>query len=181
MQNISIFCSKSTVRPELSMVYVYKDTTQQDKLYAVATDSFRLAEVLLPDTINGIPIPQTYYTPKEWSNLCSMVNKKKPDITTIANFLKGKEATKEQYKDLNYPSYRTIIPKDDTLTSLDLSTSDIKANKDYLMDFIKLMPSESFNAISLSNIKQEKNKPTNPITYKAPDSTITLLLMPIMK
>jgi DNA polymerase-3 subunit beta len=130
--------SVSSVKPELSSVYIYKD---DGSLVFVATDSFRLAEkrVKIPNTanINDILIP--------YKNI--------PDIIRILEIMNGDTkvlinknlisfSSKETYMvsrliDGVFPDYRQIIPKN-------YSTEVVMLKQDLI------------NALKVSNIFSDK-------------------------
>lgn len=167
MKNISKFTTKSLIKPELTKIYVYDS---QENRIAVATDSFRLAEVVLPDDIKDLVLPG-YYEPKAWDIIVKAYNKTKPDFALISQTVQIQMSLQDNYKTLNYPNYRMIIPADDQLKYFD--ATGMKLNKRYFSDFLELIIDPIYENFAFSDIKMdEKGK---MLVYKK--QNITLLLM----
>ena len=72
--NISHYCAKSEIKPEIAHVYI---TKKDNHLVTVATDSYRLAKIVYSlDTDLYNLIEEGYYTPKYFTILCKEINKK---------------------------------------------------------------------------------------------------------
>lgn len=166
MKNISIYCSKSQIKTELALVYVHLDP--DNKLVAVATDSYRLAVITIPEDMANWLKPG-YYEPKAWETLCKAYNKKTKDIITILNTIAGQEVIQHIYKSYNYPTYTAIIPKEEDLLPFTGSKS---YNKQYFIDMLKLIPETKYKQINFQDLKETARE---MLVYK--DNTLTLLLM----
>jgi DNA polymerase III sliding clamp (beta) subunit (PCNA family) len=178
MQNITTHLSKDTIKPELAHVYVHKDET--GKVFAVATDSFRLARLNLTGTFLEEFLPVGYYTKAEWLAITKEVNKKKADIKNIMDILnltKLKNDPKTnvfQYKDFNYPEYTRILPNKDDLRDFDATlTYDAK----YFADFCQIV--SECNVIHDLEFSAIKNGNNGILYYK--NNGLELLLMPLIK
>ena len=173
IQNITTYCSKTDIKPELSKVYVY---TSNDIKYAVATDSYRLAELNLTAIENTVVdlIKDGFYTAKEWQQVTSIVNKKKLDFQALESLLYGINAVQERYTGYNYPEYKKIIPLESECETLKIS--DIQLSRVFLIEMLELIP---LDTLKMGDFKQKKDIPSGVIVYK--DNTITLLIMPIQK
>jgi hypothetical protein len=161
MKDITPFLSTSNIKPELAHIYVHDGI-------AVATDSYRLAEIKLDDFCKE-NIPNGYYEKKKWQAMCKAYNKKTKDITAFMHaIIENNAVMQEKSKDYNYPDYKQIIPQENTLTPF---TNDMKFNKVFLSDFMELMQHPLH--VDFSLIK------TNNKMIMYQDNTITLLLMKI--
>ncbi len=136
--------SVSSVKPELSSVYVYKD---EGNLVFVATDSFRLAEkrVKVPSTsnINDILIPF-----KNIPDIIRILENINRDITVLLNknlisFSSGDIYVVSRLIDGVFPDYRQIIPKT-------YSTEVVMLKQDFI-DALKVSNifSDKFNQVHL--------------------------------
>jgi DNA polymerase-3 subunit beta len=145
LTSVSYSASISSVKPELSSVYIYKDA---DNLVFVATDSFRLAEkkIQTPITnkLNDILIPfknipdiirvlesfNSTATVKATKNLISFENE---GVYIVSRIIDG-----------TFPDYRQIIPK--------TSTTEIVALKQDIMNALKISNifSDKFNQVHLT-------------------------------
>jgi hypothetical protein len=168
MQDITTFVSKSTIKPELSMVYVHELNGSK---YAVATDSYRLAQYKLPDFLQE-HMQTGYYQPQAWKDLCKAYNKKNKDLRAIESILIQQDALQSQYNEYNYPEYQNIIPTEATILRDFNPNTDF--NRDYFIDFINLINVDKYKAISFNDIKQNERG----LTYYA-NEDIKLLLMPL--
>jgi DNA polymerase III sliding clamp (beta) subunit (PCNA family) len=174
MKNISTFCSKSDIRSEINKVYVYSDPKRENKRYAVATDSFRLAEIEVADDIQA-GLPEGYYSIKEWTTLCSILNKKKIDYEALLSITNGIKSMQERYNHYTYPEYTAIIPKDEDCETVSLK--DICLNKDYFIELLELITVDQFNILNMHNFKQKKGNITSPIVYRG--EGYILLILPL--
>lgn len=166
MKNITTFLSKSTIKPELAHVFVNE---KDGAKYAVATDSFRLAELTITDDFLKDNLTTGYYTAKQWIELCKAYNKKKRDITAFMHTMLQVNAMQPIiYKDWQYPDYKQIIDRFES-TGEGINQ---KFNPEYLIDFITLMPQIPYG-INTNEIKHNAQM----IVYK--NESITLLLMAI--
>jgi len=174
--NIATHCAKTDIKPELAMVYVH---TRDGIKYAVATDSYRLAEINLSaiDNMAVEFIKDGYYTAKQWQQIVSISNKKKIDLYALETLLAGIMAVQDRYKSYKYPDYTQVIPKEDTLETVKLDN--IQLNREYFIDMMELIPLDIFDILKMDNFKQKKDAPKTPIIHKS--EVITLLIMPCNK
>ena len=138
LKSVCYSASISSVKPELSSVYVYKDG---GGLTFVATDSFRLAEkklkISIPSQFNDILIPF-----KNVSEVIRTLEYMKSDVEVSSNknlisFKAGDIYIVSRVIDGVFPDYRQIIPKNFT-------TEAIVLKQDFL------------NALKVSNIFSDK-------------------------
>ncbi len=145
LTSVSYSASISSVKPELSSVYIYKDG---EHLTFVATDSFRLAEkkIKIPITnkLNDILVPF-----KNIADLIRVLESFGSTATVKAN----KNLISFEYEDIyivsriidgTFPDYRQIIPK--------TSTTEIVALKQDIMNALKISNifSDKFNQVHLT-------------------------------
>ncbi len=104
--------SISSVKPELSSVFVYKDDAN---LVFVATDSFRLAEkkIKIPSTTNITDILIPY---KNIPDIIRILENIKDNVTVLLNknlisFSSGDTYLVSRLIDGVFPDYRQIVPK----------------------------------------------------------------------
>ncbi len=111
------FCSATTdIKPEISSVYVY---TKEDSIYAVATDSYRLAEKTIPNTNDldfSFLVPQ-----KHIGEILQIINDEEGDISISRNqnilTLTGATLTLSIHTVTgHFPDYRQLFPKEYTTT-----------------------------------------------------------------
>jgi len=130
--------SVSSIKPELSSVYVYKD---DGNLVFVATDSFRLAEkrIKIPNTtnINDILIPF-----KNIPDIIRILENMNGEVKVLLNknlisFSSGDTYMVSRLIDGVFPDYRQIIPKT-------YSTEVVMLKQDFI------------NALKVSNIFSDK-------------------------
>lgn len=138
LQSVWYSSSVSTVKPELSSVYVYKNV---DNLVFVATDSFRLAEckIKIPSTTSFEEILIPF---KNVNNLINVLERMNGPITVTSNKNLISIASGEIYAvsrliDGSFPDYKQIIPKSST-------TEVVVLTQDFL------------NALKISNIFADK-------------------------
>lgn len=177
MKQLLQYTSKSTIKPELAHIYVHKGEvygSDDQNLYAVATDSFRLLEIKITDPYLLEYAPTGYYTQKEWQTLSTLIGKKKRDIQDIQTLLNNIKAHQDNYKGYNYPQYKQIIPTTDKLDNI-TSLVDIKVNGDYFIDFIASIPQDKFFGVQLNDIKIKKDK--RMITFIKDNTKALVMLM----
>ncbi len=138
LKSVCYSASISSVKPELSSVYVYKDA---GNVTFVATDSFRLAEkkikINIPSQFNDILIPS-----KNVSEIIRTLEYIASDVQVASNknlisFKSGDIYIVSRVIDGVFPDYRQIIPKN-------FSTEAIVLKQDFL------------NALKVSNIFSDK-------------------------
>ena len=138
LKSVCYSASVSSVKPELSSVYIYKDA---GGLTFVATDSFRLAEkklkISIPSQFNDILIPF-----KNISEIIRTLEYVKSDVEVSSNknlisFKSGDIYIVSRVIDGVFPDYRQIIPKS-------FNTEAVVLKQDFL------------NALKVSNIFSDK-------------------------
>lgn len=185
MIDISHYCAKSDINPEISYVYI-KNTGET--LECVATDSYRLARIVYKfsegDNTLLESLPSGLYVPQAFHNLCVTWNKKKATVTDKMNViellklctstLKYKHFTMEQY-----PDYNQLIPTKDIVKSNDGLLG--KYNAKYLIDHIELLArlkQDDYGSISIGEI-YDSSKRMN--VYHDKETGNTLLLMQVTR
>lgn len=120
------FCSATTdIKPEISSVYVY---TKDSSIYAVATDSYRLAEKTIPndkDLDFSFLIPQ-----KHIGDILQIINEEEGEITLSRNqgiiTFTGTTLTLSVHVITgHFPDYRQLFPKEYT-TTITLSKDELQ-------------------------------------------------------
>ena len=143
--------SNSTIKPELSSVYVYKNN---DYLTFVSTDSFRLAEKSLHIKFNS-DFPPILIPYKNVTEIIRIIDGLDGEIEILFD----KNQIAFRYKDLylvsrlidgSFPDYKQIIPKEPTTTLILLKSEVINAVKS------SVVFSDSLNQIKLK--VDSKNK-----------------------
>jgi DNA polymerase-3 subunit beta len=152
--------SASSMRPELSSVYIYPDG---DKLFFVATDSFRLAEkkvVVQTDNFESILIPQ-----RNVHEIVRIFDDHDADLKV--NFEEDKVSFEaddifvvSRVIDGNFPDYKQIIPKD--------SNTEVTVLKNDLQNSLKISNLFSNNFNQTSFIVDDKNN-TLEVLSKNPE------------
>jgi hypothetical protein len=168
MQNISKFCAITKIKPELSNVYVH-NREKDGVLVAVACDSFKIIEQVIPEKLKDI-LTAGYYEPKAWGTIVKLYNKKNVDFGAISEEVQKQQAIKDTHKDYQYPDYTRIIPDFDTLDTFMASGTGLYT-KSYLVDFLEMIPDQKSDKVDLSVIKESSKM----LAYK--DNTIMMLLM----
>jgi len=146
MKNISNFTATSQINPEIARVYVYDKG--DGYRYAVATDSFKLAEQNITDL--SPQIPSGYYDPKIWKSIVGAFNKKKVDIETIERLTK----TVENPDRYTFPDYKQIMPQEKDIQPINLTET--KLTLKHFQSFIELVVASSgkYQILDLSEIKE---------------------------
>ena len=145
LSSVSYSASISSVKPELSSVYIYKDA---DHLTFVATDSFRLAEKKIKTSttnkLNDILIPF-----KNIADITRVLESFGSGAQVKANknlisFEKEGTYIVSRVIDGTFPDYRQIIPKS--------STTEVVALKQDIMNALKISNifSDKFNQVHLT-------------------------------
>ena len=114
LQSVVFSASNSSIKPELSSVYIY--TNKDNKLVFVATDSFRLAEksVILTKEFNSDPI---LLPAKNIPEILRIINDSDNDISVLIDGSQISLTFDGLYVvsrtiDGTFPDYKQIIPKD---------------------------------------------------------------------
>lgn len=153
--------SVSTVKPELSSVYVYKDDSE---LVFVSTDSFRLAEkrVKIKDSID---FPSVIIPAKNVSDIIRTLDGVSEDIKILFDknqiAFEGKDIyLMSRVIDATFPDYRQIIPK--------AFMTEVVVLKQDLVDSLKTSHvfSDKFNQV---NVKATPSKKSFVISTKNSD------------
>lgn len=113
-----LFCAATTeIKPEIASIYLY---TKNNLIYAVATDSYRLAEKTIPNE-NGLEcsflLPQ-----KHIGELLQIINEEEGDITlslyeSIVSFSSQNLTLSIHTVTGHFPDYQQLFPKEFTTTS----------------------------------------------------------------
>ncbi len=137
--------SISSVKPELSSVFVYKD---ESNLVFVATDSFRLAEkkIKIPNTANIGDILIPY---KNIPDILRVLENINSNVTVLINknlisFTSGEVYLVSRLIDGVFPDYRQIVPKSFVTEVVVLKQDIINALK------VSNIFSDKFNQVHLS-------------------------------
>jgi len=162
MKDITTFCSKTDIKPQLKKVFVKEKDGEK---YAIATDAFRLVEWKIKDNFLKEYITPMYYDQKIWKEMCKSYNKKNRDLQEFSNALRSNEVINKDFN-YEYPDYEKLLEND--FISFD---NDVKVNLEQFIDFLKLIPNDKYNTINFNEIKKTERM----IVYK--DNEITLLLM----
>ncbi len=154
--------SMSTVKPELSSVYIHSD---ENGLIFVATDSFRLAEKKIKAK-NVEDLGQILIPFKNVADLLKIINEERENLEISFN----KNQISIKYKDVYlvsrvidglFPDYRQIIPKE-------FKTEVIVLKKD-LINSLKLLNifTDSFNQMNIRVSSKDK-----VLEFKTKNSTV---------
>jgi DNA polymerase-3 subunit beta len=116
LQSTVFACAQSTIRPELSSVYIYN---KDNNLYFVATDSFRLSEYIVNvkniSDIKPILIPSTVA-----QNLIQIFQDIEDDVDMYieeeqVSFVSSDIVVTSRIIDSSFPDYEKIIPTESTV------------------------------------------------------------------
>lgn len=120
------FCSATTeIKPEIASIYVY---TKDNFIHAVATDSYRLVEKIIPNTTGiecSILIPQ-----KHISEILQILNEEGGDLLlslneSILSFSSSNLTLSIHTTTGQFPDYHQLFPKT-FLTTVNLSREDLQ-------------------------------------------------------
>jgi DNA polymerase III subunit beta len=120
------FCSAATeIKPEISSLYLY---TKNDFMYAVATDSYRLAERAIPNERGldfSVLLPQ-----KHISEIIQIINEEEGDLTLSKNGNIFSVASHNLTLSIHtitghFPDYQQLFPKEFT-TTITLSKEELQ-------------------------------------------------------
>ena len=173
MKDITSFCDKTEIKPEISLVYVHSSNGNK---YAVATDAFRLIEWKIEDDFLKEVITDGFYNAKKWKQMCTAYNKNNRDLKTFSDLLKENISTTNQ--DYNYPDYVQIIP-DIVPENIKDFNSSVCVNDKKFIDFINLIPKDIHGRLKFWDIKIGTKNGKEMIFYW--DDTLKILLMPMEK
>lgn len=130
------FVSNSETRPEITGVFLYKNSGENN-LIAVATDSFRLGEKIIPLRDDYENVSLAVIVPaKTATEVIRIFSGRNEDINIIIEknqigFEAGKTEVVSRLIEGSYPDYKKLIPND-------FSTV-VKLNKDDFVKIIKLV------------------------------------------
>lgn len=173
MKDITSFCDKTGIKPELELVYVH---TKNGKKYAVATDAFRLIEWKITEDALIEFIADGFYNAKKWTEMCKSWNKKNQDLKSFSEAMKQNLAITKQ--DYIYPDYVQIIPDITPENIKDFNSSICVRDKQFI-DFINAIPKDNFGRLKFWDIKIGTKNGKEMIFYW--DDTYKILLMPMEK
>lgn len=167
MKDISTFCSKIKLKPELMYIKISDDYKQ-----AIATDSFRLAIQEIPDILQELFEAEkvSWLNPKIYKQIVKEYNKRRNNLTILQDIVRENKVYNQKMPEFVYPDVSKIIPKDDELVDFN---NMVKVNGDYFKDFIDLVKKKSFLEFDFSKLKyKESNK---MLYYRGAE--LTLLVM----
>lgn len=150
LSSVSYSAAISSVKPELSSVYMYKDG---EYITFVATDSFRLAEKKVSS--KGIKIPDILIPYKNISDIVRILQSFTGDVTLKVNknllsFEGDGVYVVSRVIDGVFPDYRQIIPKS--------FTTEVVALKQDILNALKISHifSDKFNQVHMTVDPKEK-------------------------
>ena len=163
MIDISKYTSKSEIKEILQYVKVEGNK-------AMATDSFRLAVITLPEPYNEI-IQDGFYKADKWKAITKEMNAKVPSLLRVQQLVD--EAMIHQ-PDETYPDVSRVIPNDEELTPFDATQKgiNIKYFYEFLSDVAQMVGEK--NNLYWKYIQQQNNH----VVYK--DLTTTIILMSLI-
>lgn len=146
-QSVMYAASQSDIKPEISSVFTYTDEENQD-LYMVSTDSFRLAEKKIP-TIAGVALEGVMIPVRNIQTMARIFNEAE-DVASISftdsqmSFRTASIYCVTRLVDGRYPAYQQILPKEFgtevTILKNDLvaalRTLNVFADKFYQIDIV---------------------------------------------
>ncbi len=144
--------SQSTVKPELSSVYVYKDGSE---LVFVSTDSFRLAEkrIKIKDELD---FPPVIVPGKNVADIIRTLENATDDVKVLFDknqiAFEGKDVyLMSRVIDATFPDYRQIIPR--------VFVTEVVVLKQDLMDSLKTSHvfSDKFNQVNVKALPSKKS------------------------
>lgn len=144
LQSTVFACAQSTIRPELSSVYVYN---KEKELFFVATDSFRLSEysvkTKISSDISPVLIPSTVA-----QNLIQILQEVDGEVEVYIedeqiSFVSGGVVVISRIIDGNFPDYKKIIP-----TDFSIEMSLFKKDMSIALKQVQLF-SDTFNQIEI--------------------------------
>lgn len=145
--------SISSIKPELSSVYIYQNNKQ---LYFVATDSFRLAEKMVPCTTITDDFEPILIPLKNIPEILRVLEVVEGDVGVALTqnqiaFLYNNTYLVSRLTDATFPDYKQIIPKN--------TTTEAKVLKQDLVQTLKKTSifSDSFNHTTFSLNPQKKH------------------------
>lgn len=143
LKSVWYSASVSFVKPELSSVYIYKN---EDYLFFVSTDSFRLAEKKI-HIKSGVEFPTILIPYKNVAEIIKIFDDYKGDLEIIFDKNQAAFKNSEIYLvsrliDGSFPDYKQIIPKSP------ISTSTLLKN-----DFINALKASNIFSDSLNQVR----------------------------
>lgn len=166
MIDISKYTCKEDIKPILR--YVKVENNQ-----AIATDSFRIAIINIPEEYSEV-IKDGLYTKEKWKAITKEINQKKPNLFKIEILVK--ETMLYQPELEPYPDFKRIIPSEDELINFNASLPGV--NIKYFIDFLSdvvICENLRYDNFFWNRIKQ------NDKMYVYMKKGITLLLMGLNK
>jgi hypothetical protein len=167
--------TKFTKKEQLQLSAVYIHVTKKERLVAVATNMYVLAQEDLKGTLTSEVANVTgFYSPELYKRLIKA--EKKEDLEAIIAIVLEKEAMQYKFKGMTYPDYEQILPSEEkSLLGVSLLESkDFKCNHT-LLDQVLTLVAGSQGEVELGNFKVLKFEETKQIYYA--DETMKLLLM----
>jgi len=164
MIDISKYTSKGPIKPVLNYVYVHKI---DGILHAVATDSFRIAQVKVWRLL-AEHIQEGFYTPKAWKEITKLLNKDSHSVTLELKELVTREMAVQT--DESFPDYQTILPKYEDCEPF---KGDFHINGDYLCELIKSVQDKKFKKFNFNKLLEYKGM----TVYMDEDTVIQIMGM----
>lgn len=183
LHDISHYCAKSDIKPEIACVLVSKN---EGKLETVATDSYRLARVSYSTNNEAIleTIQPGLYHSKAFNLLCKILNAKKSTVEMKMYAVKAFIANKSSLDPKYYPDFNQLFTK--VIKPEDITSGITKKyNISYLVDHLKLVAELEEDIAILDSIDvskcEEKRLSGSNFCLSFHNSKADLLLMMINK
>jgi len=166
MNDITKYVSNNKVKPILNYVYLHIDKNGNPT--AVATDTFRLAQVGVNLAVLGEIIKLGFYTPEAWKKITKLYNKDDVTVYKEIQIIVEKEMLHQPEED--YPNYENIIPK---YEDMERFKGSFLINSDYLCDLIKMFQDKKFKTFDFDKVQENENM----IAYFDEDTTVLIMKM----
>ncbi len=152
LQSVVYSASLSSIKPELSSVYIYPDGTD---LVFVATDSFRLAEKRIKVS-EKLDFERVLIPFKNVADIVRILEDKEESVSVVFDSNQISFTGEDYYLvsrvvDATFPAYKQILPKDATTEAVVLKQDFLDALK------VSRVFSDSFNRITLVISPKEKS------------------------
>jgi len=166
MIDITKYASKNKLKPILNYVYLHIDKNGNPA--AVATDTFRLAQVGV--NIAGLDevIKLGFYTPEAWKKITKLYNKDDVTLYKEIQIIVEKEMLHQPEED--YPNYENIIPK---YEDMERFKGSFLINGDYLCDLIKMFQHKKLKTFDFDKVQENEDL----IAYFDEDTTVLIMKM----
>lgn len=183
LHDISHYCAKSDIKPEISCVLVSKS---EGKLETIATDSYRLARVSYSTNNEAIleNIQDGLYHSKAFNILCKVLNAKKSTIEMKMYAVKAFTANKSNLDPKYYPDVKQLFDK--VIKPEDVTKGITKKyNINFLVDHLELVAELEEDITILDSVDvskcEEKRLNSSNVCLTFHNTKADLLLMQINK